>query len=199
MRSDGEPRRWHLQKTITEILLCPVVLERTPRHDSRANPAVRTLEEQVKVIRLDFEERTGTHNLAISCFWPWLIRHAGWLDSRFRMKTNGATPYQDACDSAYTSELLLFGEVVLFRIQLPHTRRTNHNRMIYRNDTGSDTGFWCGRLVEDNARIIVKETGRQIARTIRRPLPNQRTDVSLLKLVKRLSWDGQGLVVELRK
>ena len=45
-----------------------VVLERTPRHDSPANPAeraVRTLEE---VMRLDFEKRTGTELLANSCF-----------------------------------------------------------------------------------------------------------------------------------
>ena len=58
-------------------------------------------------------------------------------------------PFQDACDSAYTSELLLFSEVVLFV---------------------------------------------SISRTIRRPPPNQRTGVSLLKLAKGLPWDGQGLV-----
>ena len=39
------------------------------------------LEEQVNVLRLDFEKRTGTELLANSCLWPWLIRHAGWLDA----------------------------------------------------------------------------------------------------------------------
>ena len=163
---------------------------------SQANPAeraIRTLDEQVKVLQLDFEQRSGTELLANSCLWPWLIRHAG-LDARFRVKTNGATPYQDAYDSTYSSELLPFGELVLFRVPLPHTRRTNQNRTIYRGDSGWDKGFWCGRLDEDNAHIIVTENGREIARTVRRLPLSQRVDVSLLKRVKRLPWDGQGLV-----
>ena len=92
---------------LKEILPESVVLERTPRHDGQAKPAeraVRMFEEQVKVLRLDFEERTGTELLANSCLWPWLIRHAGWLDARFGVKTNGATSYQDAYDSTYSSE-----------------------------------------------------------------------------------------------
>ena len=112
------------------------MLERAPRHVSQANPAeraIRTLEEQVKVLHLDFEKRSGTELLANSCSWPWLTRHAGWLDARLRVKTNGATPYQDAYDSTYSSELLPFGELVWFRIPLPHTRRTNQNRAIYRS------------------------------------------------------------------
>ena len=120
------------------------------------------------------------------------MRHAAWLDARFRVKTNGATPYQDAYDSTY--ELVPFGELVLFRIPLPHTRRTNQNRTIYRGDSGWDKGFWCGRLDEDNAHIIVTENGREMARTVRRLPVSQRIDVSLLKQVKRLPWDGQGLV-----
>ena len=54
---------------------------------------------------------------------------------------------------------------VLFRIPLPHARRTNQNRTICRGDSEWDNGFWCGRLDEDNAHIIVTENGREIART----------------------------------
>ena len=151
-------------------------------------------EEQVKVLRLDFEKRTGTDLLANSCLWPWLIRHVGWLDARFPVKTNGATPYQDAYESTYSSELLPFGELVLFRVPLPDTRRTNQNRTIYRGDSGWDNGFWCGRPDEDNAHIIVTENGQEIARTVRRLPLSQRVDISLLKRVKGLPWDGQGLV-----
>ena len=151
---DGEPTALAYGARLKELLPESVVWERTPRHDCQANPAeraIRTLKEQVKVVRLDFEKRAGTELLANSCLWPWLIRHAGWLDARFRVKTNGATPYQDAYDSTYSSELLSFGELVLFRIPLPHTRRTNQNRTIYRSDSGWDKGFWCGRLDEDKS------------------------------------------------
>ena len=94
LRCDGEPTTLAYGARLKEILPESVVLERTPRHDSQANPAeraIRTLEEQVKVLRLDFEKRTGTELLANSCLWPWLIRHAGWLDARFREMTNGTT------------------------------------------------------------------------------------------------------------
>ena len=84
------------------------------------------------------------------------------------------------------------GELVLFRIPLPHTRRTNQNRTISSDDSGWDKGFWCGRLDEDNAHVIITEGDRQMARTIHRLPPNQRTGVSWLKLVKGLPWDGQG-------
>ena len=120
--------------------------------------------------------------------WPWLVRHAGWVD--VSSETDGATAYQDAHDSRYSSEILPFGELVLFRIPLPHTRRTNQNRTIHRGDSGWDKGFWCGRLDDDNAHIIVTENGREIARIVRRLPLSQRVDVSLLKRVKGLPWDG---------
>ena len=103
-------------------------------------------------------------------------------------------PYQDAYDSTYSSELLPFGELVLFRIPLSHSRRTNQNRTIFRGDSGWDKGFWCGRLDEDNAHIIVTENGREIARTVRRLPLSQFVDVSLLKRVKGLplGWTGSG-------
>ena len=126
-----------------ELLLESVVSERARRHDSQANPAeraIRMLEEQVKVMRLDFEKRPATELPTNPCLRPWLIRHAGWVDARFRVKPHGATPCQDACDSTQSSELLPFGELVLLHIPLPHTRRRNQNRTIYRGNSGWDGG-----------------------------------------------------------
>ena len=98
------------------------------------------------------------------------------MDSLFGLEANGTTLCQDAYGSAYTSVLLPFGEVVPFRFTIAshQTHEPEPN----------------GR----QSHVMVTETGRHIARTIRRLLPNQRTDFSLLKLVKGLSWDGQGLV-----
>ena len=45
---------------------------------------------------------------------------------------------------------------------------------------------------KDIAHIIVTENGRKTARTARRLPLSQRVDVSLLKRVKGLPWDGQG-------
>ena len=72
-------------------------------------------------MRLEFEKRTGAELLANTSLWQWLIRHADWVDAKFRVKTNGATPHQHAYDSTHSSELLPIGELVLSRIPLPHT------------------------------------------------------------------------------
>ena len=79
------------------------------------------------------------------------------VDARVRVKTNGATPCEGECDRTYYSDLLPFGELVLFRVPLPHARLTNQNRIVYRGDSG----FWCGRLDEDNAHVSVTENGRE--------------------------------------
>ena len=135
LRCDGEPTTLAHGARLKELLTESVMLERTPRQDSQTNPAeraIRTLEEQVKVMRLDFEKRTVAELLANSCVAvaDTSLRLAGY--TIFRVKPYVATPYQDAHNSKYSSELLPFGELVLFRTPLPHTRRTNQNRTIYR-------------------------------------------------------------------
>ena len=72
LRCDGEPTTLACGAKLKELLPESVVLERTPRYDSQAHPAeraVRMLEQQVKVMSLDFEKRTGGELPAISCMW----------------------------------------------------------------------------------------------------------------------------------
>ena len=97
---------------------------------------------------------------------------------------------KSAYDSThYSTELFPFGKLLycsVFHFLTPDAQiRTEQ---IYRGDSGWDEGFWCGRLDEDNAHIIVTENGRVIARTLRRLPPSQRADVSSLKRVKGLPW-----------
>ena len=80
---DGESTTVAPAGKLHELLLDLVALERTPRHDSPANLAERarrTLEEQVKVMRLDSPKRTGTEVLANSffCGSGWYVMRVGW-------------------------------------------------------------------------------------------------------------------------
>ena len=180
LRCDGEPTTLSCGARLKELLPESVVLERTPRHDSQANPterAIRTLEEQVKVLRLDFEKGTGTELLENSCLRPWLMRHAGWLDARFRVKTNGATPYQDAYDSTYSSVLLPFGELVLFRIPLltlDAQIKTEQSTEV-RVDGTRDSGVvdWTETMHTSSSLKMVE----RLQRTVRRLPLSQRVDV----------------------
>ena len=62
LRSDGEPWTVALAEKLKNFVPDGVILVRTVRYDSQANLAerARTLEEQVKAMRLDFEHRTGS-------------------------------------------------------------------------------------------------------------------------------------------
>ena len=85
------------------------------------------------------------------------------MDSLLRLKTNGATPYQDAHDSARTAEVLPIGEIVL-STPLLLTGRTNQHRTICRGDSGWDRSFQCG-LDEDNKQSSLL---RQVDRWLKR-------------------------------
>ena len=60
---------------------------------NRNERAIGTLAEQVREMRLDFEERTGSKLTANSSMWLGKLRNVGRIDARFQMKLNEAAPY----------------------------------------------------------------------------------------------------------
>ena len=57
---------------------------------------------------------------------PWLVRHAGWLISRFQPKAEKRSAYFRVHGVEYTRPLVEFGEYVLFRDNSPASWRTKH-------------------------------------------------------------------------
>ena len=53
-----------------------------------------SVEDQVRVLRLDVEARYGISLNAKMSLWPWIARHAGWLLTRCKIKGNG---YAEHC------------------------------------------------------------------------------------------------------
>ena len=124
-RCDGEPTTSAYGGKLEELFGESVVLERTPRHERQANPAeraIRTLEEQVEVMRNWNKASRKLMFVAVVDTPRWSGRCA------ISNETNGATPYQDAYDSTFSSEHLPLGDLVLFHIPLP----TSQNRTILR-------------------------------------------------------------------
>ena len=107
LRCDHEPAAIIIAERVKALLPDIVMLENTPRHDHAANPAeraIRSVEDQVRVLRLDVEARYGIQVSANMSLWPWIARHAGWLLTRCKIKGNGCTPYQDAYGTKYSGE-----------------------------------------------------------------------------------------------
>ena len=60
LRCDNEPAAKIIAERVKALLPDIVMLENTPRHDHAANPAeraIRSVEDQVRVLRLDVEAR----------------------------------------------------------------------------------------------------------------------------------------------
>ena len=77
LRCDNEPAAVIIAERVKALLPGVVVLESTPRHDHAANPAeraIRSVEDHVRVLRLDIESRYGISLNANMSFWPWIAR-----------------------------------------------------------------------------------------------------------------------------
>ena len=105
-----------------------IQFEEVPRYSSQSLGTMgafqKLLRGDVLTVRYQTEASYGitlhtSHNL-----WPWLVRWCSFIRSRFSVKGNQRT----ACfDTAYTSQLVPFGETVLFKIPMSKARRS-HNR-----------------------------------------------------------------------
>ena len=144
LRCDNEPAAVIIAERVKALLPSVVVLENTPRHDHAANPAeraIRSVKDQVRVLRLDVEARYGISLNANMSLWPWIARHAGWLLTRCKIKGKGGTPYQDAYGTKYSGEMLNIAETVLFRFPYPAHRRISGKRTLHKGDSVWERGI----------------------------------------------------------
>ena len=49
--------------------------------------------------------------------FPWLVRHAGWLITRFLVKDDGRTPYERLRGRDYKGEIVDYAEVVHYKLR----------------------------------------------------------------------------------
>ena len=191
LRCDNEPAAIIIAERVKALLPDVVVLENTPRHDHAANPAeraIRSVEDQVRVLRLDVEARYGIQVSANMSLWPWIARHAGWLLTRCKIKGNVCTPYQDAYGTKYSGEMNI-AETVLFRFPYPEHRRTSGKRTLHKGDSVWERGIWCGRSEDTGEHILHTTDGRVLARTVRRLPVGSGTDIALLRESIGTPWD----------
>ena len=120
LRSDGEQV---LQELLTKVATgrqAQTLVERGAREDGacngRAERAVRTTEEQTKLIKLDFEKRSGVGVSAHSSLFTWMVRHGVDLFNKRQPGFDGRTPFERLRGRPYQGELLPFGAPVLHRL-----------------------------------------------------------------------------------
>ena len=78
--------------------------------------AIQDVEGQCRTMRPAFEEKIGTKITLRSAITPWLIRHAGFLITRCRVRPNGRTALQMLKGRRSNGKLAEFGELVQWEV-----------------------------------------------------------------------------------
>ena len=96
------------------------VLETVARSESKGNglveKAVQTIEDMVRTLLIDLEDRCGEKLSVIESFLPWLLEHARDLVNRFKVRTGNKTAWEMIKGNPYTGEVYAFGTPVMHRM-----------------------------------------------------------------------------------
>ena len=116
LQSDGEPAvravcQYVVLKRGETKVQTDTITRVSPAHSSGslglAEAAIRRVQNQARVLRLDIARRYGGLDLHPEHIgWPWLIRHSAWLLDHFSVRKSGRTPFMQLNDAAYRGEIL---------------------------------------------------------------------------------------------
>ena len=104
---------------------------------------------------------------------PWLVRHAGHLITKCRVRENGRTSYQLMKGRRSNAKLVPFGETVLFKI--PKTQ--------YKIGSFEDRwerGIWVGFVMRSGEHLIATEKGVFKVTTVLRRVADKRWSADLV-------------------
>ncbi len=145
--------------------------------NGRVERGVQDLEGMVRTLRAALEESVGERVHLNDPIVPWMVRHAGHLITRCRIRENGRTAFQLMKGRRSSAKLVPFGEVVLFKI--PKTKK----------EVGSfedrwEQGIWVGFVIRSGEHLVAKRMGVFKVSTVMRRVVSKRWSASLLKSMK---------------
>ena len=134
-----------------------------------------------RTLRSALENETGLELSMAHDIAPWLVRHAGWLISRFQPKAERRSAYFRVHGVEYTRPLVEFGEYVLFRDNSPASL-ANKARSPW------SSGVWLGRSDATDENIIGTATGVKLIRTIRRRPVGEQYSAEAVQSMRGTPW-----------
>ena len=100
-----------------------MVLTYAARSDSKGNgqaeKAVQSIEEMVRTLFIDLEQRCGEELSVHDSFFPWIVEHACDLLNRFKVRKGNKTAWEYLAGEPYTGEVYPFGTPVQHRMSGP--------------------------------------------------------------------------------
>ena len=155
-RIDGEPATRALGVAIQYARSEETVIECRPKYSSPSKGPF------VRCFRIFLREKAKMEITTESPLLPWLVRHCGWILSRYAVRADGMTGFSRLKGREYTSGIAIFGEAIWYK--LPKTALDNRWR----------TAIWLGKSDRSDERIIGLESGAILARPVRRKVEGKR-------------------------
>ena len=121
----------------------------------------------------------------------WLVRHCGWILSRYGGRADGRTGYTRLNGREYTSGIAIFGEAIWYK--LPKTAD------LTKLDDRWRAAIWLVKSDRSDEHIIGLENGAVLERSVRRKVEGKRRNERALKMVTGTPWNPRPREVVARR
>lgn len=170
VRMDQESSLSDIFKAVAKVRgAARIVLTHAPRSDSKghgqAGKAVQSIEEMVRTLFIDLEQRCGEELSVHDDFFPWLLEHACDLLNRSKVRKGNRTAWEFFTGQPYRGETYAFGTPVMHRMSGP----VQGGEVI--SDRWLD-GIWLGLQFSSGEHIVATFDGRAIRARAVHPRPD---------------------------
>ena len=187
-RIDCEPAIRALGVAIQYARSEETVMECRPKYSSPSMGRVENMNKELcglEMLSHLFAGESKDGDLAVA----WLVRHCGWILSRYVVRADGRTGRSRLKGREYTIGKSIFGEEIWYK--LPKT--TDLTKL----DDRWRTAIWLGKSDRSDEHIIGLETGAVLARSVRRKVEGKRWNERALRMVRaRATSEGSAIINE---
>ena len=145
--------------------------------NGRVERAIREVKGMVRTLRSHIEEKTGTTIHLDSPIVPWLVRHAGYLITRCKVRSDGKTAMQKMNGRRTNTPLLPCGESVLFKLpkvqDMPGDFRDRF-----------DQGVWLGCTIRSGEHVVGTKNGVHTVSAVMRRAQDERWSAEAVQQIK---------------
>ncbi|CAE7318183.1 GIP, partial [Symbiodinium sp. CCMP2456] len=192
--SDGEPAIRAVVDTVARQAGRETQVQHAPKEthgpsNGAAERAILEVARQARTLVHALETRYPGYQLkGDNEVFPWVIRHSGWLITRFLIKADGKTPYERLKGREYKGEIVDPLETIHYKIDKDQRGKL---------DAQTSIGIWLGKTLSADEHVVGTPQGIRKCRSVwRRPEP-RRWEKHRLEAVTGTPWQpkSQALVV----
>ena len=135
----------------------------------------------VRCFRIYLRKKAKMEITTESPLLSWLVRHCGWILSRYAVRADGRTGYSRLEGRENTSGMAIFGEAIWYK--LPKTAD------LTKLDDRWRTAIWLEKSDRSDEHNTGVENRAVLARSVRRKVEGKRWNERALKLVTGTPWN----------